>query len=438
MLLATLACVLATQSLPKLPKAQASELSKGLAQALADPEGKLPPKLLSAARTWGTKHDFESLIEALRAGPALDEASSEPRGKGKKAEKIERFDSVLYGFTFSVDGEVYRYGVDVPSRYEPRTPAPVLLDPGHAAAAKEDDRGKAGYLTFFRGQADMAGLEHALVVRTEILEQIGNGGARGQEPEDEVARVFDACFRDLASRFAVDLDRVWVAGLSQTGFWSWQLGLARADRFAGIAPMGAVTWQTKGCLPNLSRLSAFVLHGDADKVCPVVQPRATTKELEQLGARVRYVEVPGGGHDVGVWGKLNEGLKWLAESPRDPYPKSIAKNLKTLAQPWCYWARLDEIERAGTGAANEPPTATFAASVEGQTITITSKGVSKVTLGLSRELVDLSKPVTISWNGRKAFEGAPKRDFARALETAAEKADWRGTFEAFVEVSGGK
>ena len=51
---------------------------------------------------------------------------------------------------------------------------------------------------------------------------------------------------------------------------------------------------------------------------------------------------------------------------------------------------------------------------------------------------DLTKPVTVTWNGRKAFEGVPKRDLARMLEVAVEKADWRATFEAFVELSGGK
>jgi predicted esterase len=438
MLLATLALVAAAQSLPALPRSEASALSKGLAQALADPEGKLPPKLSAAAKQWGSKYDAESLIAALRAGPELDEGDPKPRGKGKNAEKIERFGSVLYGFTFSVDGDAYRYGVDVPSRYEPRRPAPVLLDPGHGAGAKQDARGKAGYLEFFRGQADMAGLEDALVVRTEIVEQIGAGGLRGAKPEDQVARVFDAFFRDLGSRFAIDLDRVWVTGLSQTGFWSWQLGIERADRFAGIAPMGAVTWQTKGRLANLSRLSVLALHGESDAICPVAQPRATTKELEQLGVRVRYVEVPGAGHDVAVWGKLHESLGWLAEVPRDPYPKAIAKHVQTLAQPWCYWARLDELAREGPGVAGQPPTASLEARIEGQRVTITSKGVTKVTLGLARELVDLSKPVTVTWNGREAFEGAPKRDFARSIAVAVDKGDWRGTFEAFVELQGGK
>ena len=62
----------------------------------------------------------------------------------------------------------------------------------------------------------------------------------------------------------------------------------------------------------------------------------------------------------------------------------------------------------------------------------------EATVGLASEMLDLEQPVTIMWNERKAFDGLPKRDFARAAGVALEKVDWRGTFEAFVELRGGK
>ena len=438
-ILLAVACALQThRSLPPLPKSEASELSKSLAAALADPGNKARSKLASVARDWQAKYDFASLVAALRAGPDHGRGDPEPRGKGKHAEKLTRYGSVLYGFSVTLDDVVYRYGVDIPSKYDARKPVPLLIDPGHGSATAENEEGKAGYLDFYRGQANAAGLSHALIARTEIIEQIGTGGVRGAKPEDQVAAVFDALFRDLCSRFAVDLDHVWVSGLSQTGFWSWELGHQRADRFSGIAPMSAVSIQQRFYLPNFQNLSIYILHGDQDPTCPVAQPRATSKELEHLGARTSYREIAGAAHDIGVWSHLNEGLKWLAERPRDPYPKRIAKNLQTTLQPWCYWARIDQIDRRGPGEAGSEPTATFAAQIDGQRIRIDSKGVKKVTLALASELVDLTQPVVVTWNGKEEFAGLPVRDFARALETALEKVDWRGTFEAFVTVSGGK
>lgn len=424
----------AQAKLPPLPAAEASKLRDGLREAFAEPGGKSGAKLAAQAKAWSAKHDFDSLLAALRAGPDVPKGDPKPRGKGKSQEPLERFGSVWSGFTFTVGRDSFRYAVDVPRDYDAKKPSPLLIDPGHGSGAKEDAQGKAGFLAFYRGRADDAGIERCLVARTEIVEQIGTDGLRGARPDDEIAAVFDAFFRDLCSRFAVDLDRVYVAGLSQTGFWSWQLGNARADRFAGIAPMGAVSAQQASYLANFLALSVYVLHGSDDPICPIAQPRATVPLLEKLGVRVHFEEVAGGKHDASVWVKLDDGLRWLAERPRDPYPKKIAKCLQTSRSPWCYWIRVDELEREGSGEAGAPPTARIAAEIAGQEVKIESEGVEKITVGLSRELLDLAQPVTVTWNRKLVHEGALERDFARTLELALDKVDWRGTFEAAVEL----
>jgi len=40
----------------------------------------------------------------------------------------------------------------------------------------------------------------------------------------------------------------------------------------------------------------------------------------------------------------------------------------------------------------------------------------------------------VLWNGKQAFEGVVERNFARTVELALEKADWRGTFEGVLEL----
>lgn len=434
-LLAALLCgsAHAQSPLPKLPKAEASKLRELLADALAGDEKALK-QLRASAKSWSAKHEHDSLIEALRAGPSLPKGAPKPRGKGKNAEPFEEFGTVMTGFTFTVDKDSYRYAVDVPAGYDSDEPAPVLLDPGHGTGAKQDQRGKADFLGYFRHRAEAGGLENALVVRTEIIEQIGADGVKGARPEDEVSAVFDALFKDLASRFAIDLDRVWVSGISQTGFWSWQLGLTRPDRFAGIAPMGAVTWSTGDYLPNFANLSVWVAHGDQDSTCPVAQPRATCKALSAAGVRVLYKEIAGGKHDYSTWQHLGEGLAWLAEKPRNAYPKQFTRHLQTLRQPWSYWVRVDALEKEGPGTARGKPTAKLSAQIDGQSVRITSEGVKELTLCLSRELLDLSQPVEVVWNGAKKHEGVLARDFAQSVEFALDKCDWRGTFDAALEL----
>jgi len=67
-------------------------------------------------------------------------------------------------------------------------------------------------------------------------------------------------------------------------------------------------------------------------------------------------------------------------------------------------------------------------------VRITSKGVSKLTLCLSRELVDLAQPVKVVWNEQVKLDRIVERDFATTLQLALEKADWRGTFDAAIEL----
>ncbi|MFQ5507604.1 MAG: hypothetical protein ACE5F1_22810 [Planctomycetota bacterium] len=419
----------------KLPASSATKLRTLLAEALEKPGKKSLSALESEGKRLEKKYRFEDLLAALARGPRRKSGLPKPRKLGRrKKEKFERFGSALTGLGFEVDGHRYQYAVDLPPGFKNKKAVPLLVDPGHGGGARLDQKGKAGYLDYFRRMARAAGGKDWLVVRTEIIEQIGTGGVHKELPEDEVCLVFDAFFRDIASRFHVDLDRIYVAGLSQTGFWSWYLGRARADRLAGIVPMGSVTWQVDRYLENFRNLPVHVLHGDQDPKCPVRQPRATTARMKELGFPVEYQEIQGGKHDYSVWQHLGPALQSLARAPRARYPKKLSKKLQTEATPWCYWIRADKLKRKGPGKATAPPTASLAAEIQGQTIDIETEGIAALTLCLSSKMLDLDEPVVVRRNGRVVHKKRVRRDFARTLRVAVDKCDWLATYEAFVRV----
>lgn len=410
---------------PPVPAADAAKFRTAFAEALADPETK-SAKLVAQAKSLEGKYALDSLTTALRAGPKLASGDPKPRSVGKQKEKFERFGDVTAGFLFESGGDAYGYLVAVPKSYDASKPAPVVLDPGHGSGSGKSLEEKAGFTPYFRDAADAAGLADALVVRTEIVEQIGADGLRGARPEDEVAAVFDDLFRDLASRYAIDPDRVYVGGISQTGFWSWYLARARPDRFAGIAPIAAVTWQVDAYLDCYSNVPAYVVHGEKDPICKVAMPRKTTKLLADLGFPVTYVEIPGGEHGGPVFGRLSEALTSLAKTPRNPWPKRVRRALLTTKDPHAYWIEVTKLEREGDGKAGSPPVATIDAVVEGSKITITSKGVDAIELSLGPELIDVDRPIEVVWNGEKKHAGMIGSSFANAVERALAKGDWRG------------
>ncbi|MHC4670625.1 MAG: hypothetical protein ACYTFD_19780, partial [Planctomycetota bacterium] len=223
------------------------------------------------------KATLEEIEAVVRQGPLYPSGPPPARKVKGSKEKITRVGKVFVGYSFAYDGEVYRYAVDVPSGYDASRGHAVLLDPGHGSWKNMKDRERGEGMGFFRRNADQGGGKDWLVVRTEIVEQIG-AGARGK-PEDYGSRVFQAMFRDLATRFHIDPDRIYVGGLSQTGFWTWFLGRERPDRYAGLAPMAAVTWEVDHYLGNYLNLPVYVLHGEKDPTCDVMQPRATCPAL---------------------------------------------------------------------------------------------------------------------------------------------------------------
>lgn len=413
----------------RLPKAKRKLVRENLAALLQAERSAKRKKLIEETAELAEEYLFDDLIEAVRLGPIYPRGLPEARQVAGEQEELERFGSVIVGYTFEHDGESYRYAVDVPDGYDSKVARGLLLDPGHGSGADADAEGKAGFLGMYRNHVDGAGRKDWLVVRSEIIEAIGAGGKRGQLPEDEVVAVFLSLFRDVSSRFNVDLDRIYVAGISQTGFWSWYLGLGLADRLAGIAPAGAVTWQSNKYLSNYQNLPVYAVHGNQDTICPVVQPRATCAALARLGSPVVYQEV-NGGHDFSVWKELEGAIGQLAERPRNPYPVRISKNLQTLRSPWAYWLRVDELEDELDGKAGNAPSGGIDAELVEQTVHLYSEGVRRVTLGFSAEMLDLERPIEVVWNGKTVHEGLLERNFGTTLELAVEKCDWRGSFAA--------
>jgi hypothetical protein len=199
--------------------------------------------------------------------------------------------------------------------------------------------------------------------------------------------------------------------------------------------MSAVTWQVDAYASNFLALPIGVLHGSDDPTCPVSQPRATVALLERLGAeRVRYVEIAGAKHEYQVWGNEPPLLKELASRPRERYPKRLSFSVQTLLQPWCGPVRIDSLEKTGDGKAGTKPTGGVDVEIDGSTVRLFTSGVRALTLALSSDEIDLSKPVEVVWNGKRVHQGVLEKSAVALLETAGDTCDWSATREARIEL----
>jgi predicted peptidase len=118
-----------------------------------------------------------------------------------------------------------------------------------------------------------------------------------QCPENErwSVETLDVLLNEVTKRYAVDLDRVYLTGLSMGGFGTWELAIRFPDRFAAIVPIcGGGEPRRAGRLKNVP---TWVFHGAKDPVVPIQRSQEMVDALKAAGGEVKFTIYPEAEHD---------------------------------------------------------------------------------------------------------------------------------------------
>lgn len=99
---------------------------------------------------------------------------------------------------------------------------------------------------------------------------------------------------DLATKYRIDPDRIYLTGLSMGGFGTWSLALYSPERFAAIAPICG-----GGDPPDAARLRnmpIWAFHGDADEIVPVTMTLDMVAAVRKAGGHPHLTIYPGVNH----------------------------------------------------------------------------------------------------------------------------------------------
>ncbi len=113
-------------------------------------------------------------------------------------------------------------------------------------------------------------------------------------PTADLAAAIRALEETIA-RERVDLDRIYLTGLSMGGFGTWDLATRMPERFAAILPICG--GGDEGVAARIVRLPTWSFHGDADRVVSVERSRSMIEAVRAAGGRPIYSELAGVGHD---------------------------------------------------------------------------------------------------------------------------------------------
>ena len=301
------------------------------------------------------------------------------------------------------------YLVKLPPEYHHGRAYPVLIVLPPPGAKPEE------MLAPLAAQADQYGY---IMVVPEWTNMFGKGWE--WKGEDHV--YVTGALRDTIRHFTVDNDKVFMIGLGDGANMAMDVGMSHPDLFAGVIPIGPV--------PKWGGLFMYYWHNAQKLPFYVVTGEMAGEGLTNL-KRIYDNWMPQGFPAMmGVY--KGRGVEWYsAETPilfDWMSRKTRVNGTATLAglngprKPWMtqretdnhfYWLQVDGI---APGSLQRPNGNNYPAEIIGDirgnnTVDVRTRGVTKLTIWLSGDMIDWSKPVIVRLNG-----GTPPGYRAKVLE----------------------
>ena len=122
---------------------------------------------------------------------------------------------------------------------------------------------------------------------------------------------------ELIAKYRVDVDRVYLVGVSMGGFATWDIAERYPDRFAAIVPICGGNFPESELVRHIKDVPAWVFHGDQDDVVSPIRSVQMVDALKKVGGRVRLTIFPGVKHDSWVKAyQTAELYPWLLQQRR--------------------------------------------------------------------------------------------------------------------------
>ena len=301
------------------------------------------------------------------------------------------------------------YYISVPDTYRPDTPTPVVVALHGMSSTAERNY-------FPQGEVAREGW---ILINPEYI----YGRKWGYQFSEEELLATVGAVRHAAGYLNIDMDRIYLAGYSQGGHASWDIGPAHAGFFAAVAPViGAPL--TPDRWPNLQDIPVYSIGGSKDGKTPIWTRRAMT-ELARMRTDATYVEYIDRGHE-GFQEENDALFAWFRTKRRTRVQNInlVAYRNMELRRRW-----IDVVAtRKRLGNRRQPLMRTPTTRVEGQIkpgnqIELSATNAARIRVLIQPEAIDVNETVTIRVNNRQAFRGKVRLDWALALRECLTRRD---------------
>jgi predicted esterase len=334
----------------------------------------------------------------------------------------------LYEFSVpGVPGELdVAYRVQLPPEYDPYVSYPCVMTLHGAGNTPEQQiEWWAGTMDDKRGMRMGQAARHGYIV---IAPAWGKAHQKEFESSPREHHAILSVLRDACRRFSIDTDRVFLSGHSMGASAAWELGLAHPDLWAGVIPIAtpSANKMMAKYWPNAELVPFYFVGGEKDGDTM----RNNAQEFERYINRTAafdatIVEFRGRGHEH-FSDEILRIFDWMKRRQRDFAPRKFDVVTQREIDSFFWWVELHSFE---------PPPRPMQIHSE----LTANNGVqvqcgTKLTVFLSPEMVDFSRPIKVNLNG-KPMKGANKiqPNIDVMLEDARSRGDRKHPFWAKLE-----
>jgi polyhydroxybutyrate depolymerase len=233
------------------------------------------------------------------AGVGFAESAPTPAAStngNQTAATAPSFPGLVDDETIKVGDQTREYRLLVPPKLDLSKPAPLVFA-FHGMGEDNMD-----HMSTYTG-LDQLAMAHQfiLVYPGAAVNKIPAGLIKAWAMTPEIATAdlafFDALLARLKSRYKIDVNAIYVTGMSNGAYFANLVGRERSDEIAAVAAHSSelgVIDLTK--IATGRKFPVMLIHGDADPIFPVAGARQARDIYQKTGHEVKYVEVPGLGH----------------------------------------------------------------------------------------------------------------------------------------------
>ena len=210
---------------------------------------------------------------------------------------------------------------------------------------------------------------------------------------------FDALIQTAVVEMEVNPDKVYLLGYSAGGDGVWRMAPRMADRWAAASMMAGHPGEVSQV--NLRNVPFMIWMGENDGAYDrnklAVEKGRVMDSLQQAEPEGYIHEthiVKGKGH----WMDRADtaAIAWMTKYKRNALPKKIVWRQEEVMRPFMYWLGVD-LETARPGMA-------VVAELSGNEIKIEACDYPKLRIYLNDRMVDMDKPVKVTYEGKVLFE----------------------------------